>query len=364
MGASSQAAALPTKPVEPRQALEDVIRAALVRAPCLVSFSGGRDSSAVLAVASALARREGHPLPIPATQRFKNAPDTEESQWQNLVIGHLSLHEWHIMELDDELDLIGPVATEALRRHGVRYPPNAHGHIPMLQAAAGGSLLTGLDGDGVLGGWRYRGLSEVLCGFRRPTRHDRRPLAAAAVPPILRRFPLRGTANAELEGRSWLSTEGLQHLQHQHLAEQAHEPVRWRKRLEWFAQRRYLGLACETLALFAADAAADIFHPLLNARFLSSLGALGPWRGGGGRTDLMHRVFGDVLPRAVIERRDKATFNTAYWTSATVNHVRLLAEEPPRYDFVDTAALQKLWKTGAPAFGTALLLQQARLSVV
>src|ERR1700749_707865 len=63
--------------VSAREALESVIRPALERSPCLVSFSGGRDSSAVLAAAAALARREGLPLPIPATIVFPAAAATD-----------------------------------------------------------------------------------------------------------------------------------------------------------------------------------------------------------------------------------------------------------------------------------------------
>ena len=60
----------------PRAALEAVVLRALLRPPCLVSFSGGRDSSLVLAIASDVARRHGLPLPVPATNRFPGrAPD-------------------------------------------------------------------------------------------------------------------------------------------------------------------------------------------------------------------------------------------------------------------------------------------------
>ena len=46
-------------PVRPIEAVEAVVLAGLERPPCLVSFSGGRDSSALLAVAVRLADREG-----------------------------------------------------------------------------------------------------------------------------------------------------------------------------------------------------------------------------------------------------------------------------------------------------------------
>ena len=78
----------------PRQALEREILPSLLRPPCLVSFSGGRDSSAILAAAATLARREGLPLPIPATNVIATAEEADESEWQHRVIAHLGLDEW------------------------------------------------------------------------------------------------------------------------------------------------------------------------------------------------------------------------------------------------------------------------------
>lgn len=133
-----------------------MVRPALLRQPCVVSFSGGRDSSAVLAVAVRLARREGLALPVPVTMRFADAEDTHESDWQELVIRHLGLKEWVRLDLTDELDLLGPISTDVLLRHGLLWPPNSFAHLVILREAPGGSLLTGLDGDGVFGNWRYR----------------------------------------------------------------------------------------------------------------------------------------------------------------------------------------------------------------
>src|SRR5262245_66597824 len=65
----------------PLAALEKAVLPALRRPPCLVSFSGGRDSSAVLAAATRAAGREGLPPPIPITLRVRNAPMAEESEW-------------------------------------------------------------------------------------------------------------------------------------------------------------------------------------------------------------------------------------------------------------------------------------------
>lgn len=93
------------------EALEAAVLPALCRPPCLVVFSGGRDSSAVPAVA----RRSGLPDPMPATNRFRGSPATKETEWQELVVRHLGLTDWHVLDRDDELDVIGPVAEQVLR---------------------------------------------------------------------------------------------------------------------------------------------------------------------------------------------------------------------------------------------------------
>jgi asparagine synthase (glutamine-hydrolysing) len=117
---------LPEEPLHPVRALELALLPALLRPPCLVSFSGGRDSSVVLAVSARLARREGLDLPVPVTFRYPTAPETNESEWQEMIVRRLALPEWRCRDVGDELDLLGPVAQRVLLRHGVLYPPNVH----------------------------------------------------------------------------------------------------------------------------------------------------------------------------------------------------------------------------------------------
>src|SRR3954471_2913458 len=133
--------------MRPAAALEAAVRPAVQSGRCFVSFSGGRDSSAVLAAAAAVARRESLPQPIPVTLRASEVPLADESDWQESVVGHLGLDDWIRLEIGDGLDAVGPYARGALERHGLLWPFNAHFHAPMLEQAAGGTLLTGIGGD-------------------------------------------------------------------------------------------------------------------------------------------------------------------------------------------------------------------------
>ena len=60
--------------LHPLQALEDAMLEPLQRGACFVTFSGGRDSSAVLAVAARTAERQDLPAPVPITLRFPELP--------------------------------------------------------------------------------------------------------------------------------------------------------------------------------------------------------------------------------------------------------------------------------------------------
>src|SRR4051794_38463388 len=122
-----------------RAALEGVVLAALHRPPCLVSFSGGRDSSAVLAVAASVARREGLPAPVPVSLRFPGAADSYESEWQEQVVRHVGIRDWHRVELGNELDLLGDMAKRVMAAHGPLWPFNAHLLVPTATLAAGGT---------------------------------------------------------------------------------------------------------------------------------------------------------------------------------------------------------------------------------
>ena len=80
--------------LRPDAALAAAVTPAVRTGRCFVSFSGGRDSSAVLATAAAVARRESLPLPVPVTLRASEVPSSDEAEWQESVIRHLRLSDW------------------------------------------------------------------------------------------------------------------------------------------------------------------------------------------------------------------------------------------------------------------------------
>src|SRR5581483_5310506 len=151
----------------------------------------GRDSSAVLAVAATVARREGLALPVPVTFRFRDVALSNESDWQERIIRHLRLEHWERMDLTSELDLLGDIARHCLTTHGLAWPPNAYLHVPVFRAARSGTVLTGLDGDGLFGDWRWCHAQAVL--HRQVPAHwrDVARVGLAFAPALVRQLVLR-----------------------------------------------------------------------------------------------------------------------------------------------------------------------------
>ena len=94
---------------DPWSALEDVLVPLLALPPVAVSFSGGRDSSLLLAVAASAAKRHGLAAPIAITMRFPQAAGTEESRWQELVVRKLGIDDWRIISVGDDLDYLNAI---------------------------------------------------------------------------------------------------------------------------------------------------------------------------------------------------------------------------------------------------------------
>jgi Asparagine synthase len=338
-------------PRAPLAALEAAVLPAVCRAPCLVSFSGGRDSSAVLAVAVKVARREGLPDPIPATIRAPGVPAAEESRWQQLVVAHLRL------PVRDELDLVGPIAQRVLRRHGLLWPFNAHFHVPMLEAARGGALLTGIGGDELFGSATSSRAAAVLAGRVRPVPRDLRRIALHLAPPFARRL---WHARAREPVHPWLTPAGARAARAALAAWQAAEPPRLAERMRQVRAARYLRVGTENLGVLARDSDAALAHPLLDRAVWASVRRSAPHGGYLGRAEAMEGVFGGLLPTELLGRGDKAGFDAVFFHE----HSRAFAAAwaGPGDELVDARALREHWLAGDPRAQSFTLLQAAWLA--
>jgi hypothetical protein len=330
----------------PDRALEAAVRPALRNGPCFVSFSGGRDSSAVLAVATSVARREGLREPVPITIRAADEPRSHESNWQERVVGELGVADWIRIEVGDELDAVGPYARRVLERHGLLWPFNAHFHLPMLDHAAGGTLLTGIGGD------------ELWTASRAPRVRRRRRLLQYA-PFQLRRAVL---ARREPIDYPWLLPRGRFAARGAAGGDSAAEPLTARPRMAWWRSLRSSATGTAGLDRIAADAGASICHPLLNRALWGSVAAAAPRSGFAGRDDALRIVAGRVLSSDVIERRTKAGFDRVFFHE----HARAFAQDWTRggvpEEFVDAAALHAHWRGEDPDPHSLTLLQAAWLA--
>jgi asparagine synthetase B (glutamine-hydrolysing) len=338
--------------------LEDAIRPALLRPPCLVSFSGGRDSSAVLALAASLARREGHGLPIPVTNRFTGIANADESDWQERVIRHLALPDWIVIDHDDELDLVGPIATSSLRQHGLLWPFNAYFHVPLLCRARGGSLLTGLGGDEMLMASRHADSLQLVRRAWRIRRTDALHLALTVAPRRVRAASARRGAPPHFV---WLREAARAELGRGVAAQTASEPFRWAPHVRWRAGLRYLVVAAASLEALAADDDVQVTHPFLDGTVALAIAALPPRRRFADRSVAMRRLFGGLLPEDVLTRRSKACFDEVFWNC----HARRFAAswDGSGVDeaVVDAGALREMWRGGSPSPLSFLLLQSLYL---
>ena len=351
---------LPTEVAgEPIDAFERAILPALQRPPCIVSFSGGRDSSAVLAVAVRVARREGLPLPIPSTNRFPAVKDSHESDWQERVVAHLGLDDWLRPEFTDELDCVGPIATSVLRRHGLLWPFNAHFHVPHLEAAAGGSLLTGIGGDEILSSSSWARERAVLSCRARPEFRDVLRVGFLAAPPPIRRAVLRRRAPFEY---SWLRPSAHRALAAGWAAHGASEPFSWEAQFGWRLRFRYLHVGLASLALLADDASVRIVHPFTDAGFSAALTRLPKTRRYTDRTAAMRLLFGDVLPDDVLARTTKSSFDEAFWSDWSRALASDWTGEGADPELVDVEALRQEWSSPDPDPRSFTLVQAAWLA--
>jgi asparagine synthase (glutamine-hydrolysing) len=346
----------------PREALERVVRRALERSPCGVAFSGGRDSSAVLAVATHVARRDGLPEPVPITKVYPDVADADERRWQERVVRHLGLRDWQRVVIHDELDLVGPVARARLLAHGVVWPPTIGTDGPVLEALGPGSLIDGEGGDGVFGDATHR-IAPLARLIRSPRPLRRRRILAgleALGPARLRFAGVRRFWGAD--ATPWLRPAGREALLSALYGTERSRPLSFEASLRMVPCQRHHVLAARNRRLLAAERGVEISSPLVHPDVVGALARDGGVLGPGDRTAVLRSLVADLLPDDVIARTTKAVFTDCFMA----RHTREFAEgwdgSGVDVDLVDPEALRRQWLADQQHALTTALLQSAWLA--
>lgn len=349
-------------PKHPLEALATLLLPALQRPPCFVTFSGGRDSSAILAVAVELARREGLAPPVAMTRVFPDVPESLEDEWQEQVIRHLGVTEWERIKLTDEHDLLGPTATESLRRHGLVWPPALHTWGPFLNVARGGTVVTGEGGDEIFGRRRITPLTGLLARKVHPRKRAAGLAIKAIAPRPVRRRIAANDASRDV-GRPWLRDPTLRAYHRMVVADEVAEPLWWDRSIRNHLRRRANREGIRNFKLVADLQDVSYLAPFLDPVFVEPLARHGGRFGYPGRAAAMTSVFGDLLPSSVLRRESKAEF-----TGTMVRrHCRAFIDrwrgDGVDTELVDPAALRQTWQAERPHAGALPLLQAAWLAV-
>ena len=341
------------------ETLEAAILPALLRPPCVVSFSGGRDSSTVLAAAVSLARREGLDPPVPATNVFPAIASADEHEWQERVIAHLRIDEWLRLSHTNELDVIGPFAQRVLRAHGLLWPCNVHFHLPFLELASGGSLLTGIGGDELFGASCRPPASTLRLRTAIARPRDAVRLALSRAPRRLRRSALARRHRVDF---AWLRPRAIRVASAQAAAEEVAEPRRLVDRLAWWQTLRYMQVGGRAIDQVASDEDVQIVHPLMLPELWAVAGREAAPAGFSGRTEGMRRLFGELLPEEIISRSSKAHFDEIFWTDRSRAFVAGWDGSGVPEEWVERSALAEQWGTDRPLAQSFTLLQSAWLA--
>jgi asparagine synthase (glutamine-hydrolysing) len=346
----------------PRAAMEAILLSALQKPPCVISFSGGRDSSAMMALALHVARREGLALPIAATLRVSDSVAASETDWQELVATHLDLQDWVQIAVTDQLDVVGPVATRVMSRHGLLWPFNVHFHVPILEIARGGTLVTGAGGDEV-------GLSTTTAYAERAIARRRFPslgqslaIGLASAPRLVRAAVFAHRHQAMVDKMPWLTPLGRRRVARVSAWDRARIPLGWnRKLLEAIWRARYFRVCRRSFDLLATDYDVRVVHPFTEPGVLMALASAGGFAGLGSRTSVMEGLFGDLLPTTTLQRTTKATFDDATWTEHARRFARSWSGKGVPEHLVNPEILRRHWLERQPRAQSTTLMQVAWL---
>ncbi len=297
------------------------------------------------------------------TYRYANAPRADERRFQEIVVRHLDLDDWLVVDLDDDGDLLGAPATSALRTVGPMFPPGSLAHVGALRRLDDGLLLSGEGGDEI---FRARRISTIAI-LARLARHAETPTRARLQnsfemlgPRRLREVAMLARLEREY-APDWLAPDVRRELLGRLAGLDAAEPLGGSAYLRYAAALPWVQVGHHNVRALHARFGLQWETPLFDPGFLGAL-ARTHWHHFRGRTEILRLHFADLLPVEIIERRTKGLYNEAYLGRRT----REFAEGwdgSGLPDDIDARWLKHHWCTADDIHaGTAPLLHQAWLA--
>jgi hypothetical protein len=356
---------LPPLPPAPRdmslkQVMMDATESGMTDGPFFVAFSGGRDSAAALALTTVTARARGYPDPIPITLRYPGVQGEGDVERQELVVRHLGLSDWERVEVHDELQIVGPIATRVVRRLGVLWPANAFTLVPLLERARGGTLRIAGGSTDFFAFWRWAPLSDVLAGHRRPTRRDLGLLMATILPVRAR------AAIARRRGipppMPWLRRDAERRARELITGRSAKVPLRFDRAVHTQFTHRCSEGAIRSMQALADDVGTRIVQPYFNARCISAIAAAGGARGFGNKARCVEAVLGDLLPAEALQRGDSPVMSRVLFGHYTRDFAERWSGKGLDDSLVSPDALRAIWLGEEHDWRTSGLMQLAWLS--
>jgi asparagine synthetase B (glutamine-hydrolysing) len=344
--------------LDPIAVLRSLCRLALTKEPCVVAFSGGRDSSVLLAVLVDVAREEGLAEPIAVTARWDQDEASDERIWQEQVIRAIGIRDWQVIRPGTDLDLLGAEATWALDKLNLLWPAPAYAFLPMIRIAAGGVLITGEGGDEAFGLWPFGHLWSTLRNRHLPIQSELQAFALACCPRPLRRRIWQRRVSAYQE---WLRPDAFEEVSRMLANDEADDPLRWDRYQVVSRCRRAVDLSVRTFQGISGLHGTEFVGPFLDEKFLSALAAWGGPLGKGDRTTVMTRLFADLLAGPILSRTSKASFGGVFWGPRSRKFAEDWQGSGINTELIDPEVLRREWLKPVPVFGAALPLHAAWL---
>jgi asparagine synthase (glutamine-hydrolysing) len=234
-------------------------------------------------------------------------------------------------------------------------------HVPLFEHARGGSVLTGVGGDEPFVAWRWRALADQRSGRARRS-------ARVTLDRVYSRAPvgLRARRNARRhtpDSAAWLSPGAVAAVRRLDARETAEDPARFDEHVVWRLRTRHLALGLQGLEQLAADAGARVISPLADPAFVAALATAGGRDGFGIRQAAYAATLPGLLPNALRTRRDKATFDQAFWTLTARRFAESWDGRGLDERLIDPQRLRAVWR-GAPGASPALLIQAAAVAAM